>query len=194
MTIHLKNHPILAIAIGGSAGSVDALQKILHAVGKDFPCPIFTVIHLPPTQPSLLATLFNARLPITVKEAEDKEPIQNGTLYFAPPNYHLLIERNRSLSLSMEEPHHYSRPSIDVLFESAADTYGNGLLGILLTGANEDGAQGLKAISDAGGRTWVQDPKKSQVPTMPAAAIKLFRPHFVGTLNEIGSRIANLNL
>lgn len=193
MMIRFKKQPISAIAIGGSAGSVDAFQKIFHGIKPDFPYPIFAVIHLPPNQPSLLANLFQNRLPMTVKEAEDKELIKNGTLYFAPPNYHLLVERNRSLSLSTEEQHHYSRPSIDVLFESAADTYGVELLGILLTGANEDGASGLKTIADAGGHTWVQDPVTAQSSAMPAAALKLFRPHFVGSLTEIGSRIEKLN-
>ncbi|MBA2485730.1 MAG: chemotaxis protein CheB, partial [Nitrospira sp.] len=108
---------------------------------------------------------------LTVKEAKHKEPIVSGTIYFAPPDYHLLVESDRHLSLSSEEPVHYSRPSIDVLFESAADAYGRALLAIILTGTNEDGAHGVRAVCDAGGMALVQTPESAEARVMPEAAL-----------------------
>ena len=106
-----------------------------------------------------------------IKEAEEKENIQSGTIYFAPPNYHLLIEEDRSISLSNEEKVNYSRPSIDVLFESASDVYKSELIGIILTGANDDGAKGISCIESNGGLTIAQDPATAKYPIMPRSAI-----------------------
>ena len=141
-----------AIVIGGSAGAFEALSALLPGLAVDYPLPILIVVHLPPDRSSLFAELFRARCKIRVREAEDKEPIEPGVAYFAPPDYHLLVEADRRLSLSVEEPVLYSRPSIDVLFESAADAYSGGLIGVVLTGANSDGADGLKAVVEARGR------------------------------------------
>ncbi len=160
------------IVMGGSAGAVDALLQILPSLPVSFPLPIIVVVHVPAENKSALPDLFQARCAIRVKEAEDKEPLQGGTVYFAPPNYHLLVERDRRLSLSNEEPVVYSRPAIDVLFESAADAFGAGLLAIVLSGASVDGADGLAAVCKAGGRAIVQSPATASMPTMPQAALE----------------------
>ncbi|WP_040308614.1 chemotaxis protein CheB, partial [Asticcacaulis biprosthecium] len=139
-----------AIVIGASAGGVEALSAILPRLPADYPLPVMVVIHLPPDRRSLMAKLFDAKCAMSVREADDKEPIARGTVYFAPPDYHLLVETDRRLSLSSEEPVLFSRPAIDILFETAADAYGPGLVGIILSGANEDGAAGLKAVRAAG--------------------------------------------
>jgi two-component system, chemotaxis family, protein-glutamate methylesterase/glutaminase len=166
------NRPLAqAIVIGTSAGGVEALSAILPALPKDYPLPVMTVIHLPLNKNSVVAELFQSKCNVPVKEAEDKEPIRPGTVYFAPPDYHLLVETDGLLSLSSEETVHYSRPSIDVLFESAADTYGAGLIGIVLTGANDDGAAGLLFIHEQGGTALVQTPVDAQAPAMPWAAL-----------------------
>lgn len=164
---------LAAVAIGASAGAIQALLRMLPALPADFALPILVVIHVPPGRRSELAGLFAGKCRVAVREAEDKEPIVPGTVYFAPPDYHMLVEEGGTLSLSTDEPVFFSRPSIDVLFESAADAYGAGLLGIVLTGANEDGARGLKAIAEAGGQVLVQDPASAYARTMPDAALAL---------------------
>ncbi len=131
---------VQAVVMGASAGAVSALSQLLPALPKGYRLPILIVVHVPANPNTNLAGLFQPKCHVTVKEAEDKEPIVPGTVYFAPPDYHLLIERGRYVSLSVEEPVNFSRPSIDVLFESAADVYGRRLLGIILTGANHDAA------------------------------------------------------
>lgn len=161
-----------AIVIGASAGGGDALFNILPVLPEDYPLPIIVVLHLPPDKESLLAELFGQRSRMAVAEAEDKLPLAPGTIYFAPPNYHLLVERDMTLSLSNEEAVLFSRPSIDVLFESAAEAFGPRLMGIVLTGGNEDGAAGLKAIVARGGQAVVQDPAEAAVPVMPAAVLR----------------------
>ncbi|PTQ67263.1 chemotaxis protein CheB [Pseudomonas sp. GV071] len=182
-----------AVVVGASAGGVQALLAIFNGLGADYRLPIISVLHLPDDRRSHLAEVFQQRLGIRVKEADDKESLQGGTLYFAGAGYHLLIEDDRSFSLSREEPLHFSRPSIDVLFESAADVYGAGLMGILLTGANEDGAQGLATIKRCGGLTVVQDPADAQVPTMPQAALALHPADFVLPIPGIHALLAELN-
>ncbi|MBM3617239.1 MAG: chemotaxis protein CheB [Alphaproteobacteria bacterium] len=161
-----------AIVIGTSAGAVESLSAILPQLPADFPLPVIVVVHLPPDRKSILAGLFDDRCAMHVKEAEDTEPLEAGTIYFAPSDYHLLAEKDGHLSLSSEEPVLYSRPSIDVLFETAADAYGEGLLGIVLSGANEDGAAGLAAILAVGGEGWVQTPATAYASLMPEAALK----------------------
>jgi two-component system chemotaxis response regulator CheB len=162
--------PPEAVVIGASAGALEALSIILPALPAGFGLPLMIVVHVPPDKRSLLAELFQEKCRIAVREAEDKEPIAAGTAYFAPPDYHLLIETDKYLSLSSDESVLFSRPSIDVLFESAADAYGDALIAIVLSGANQDGAAGLKAVADAGGTAIVQSLDGAFATAMPEAA------------------------
>lgn len=159
-----------AVVIGASAGAIDALLAILPSLPKNYPLPIVVVVHLREDRESALVELFRRRCAMNVIEAEDKMPIEAGVVYFAPPDYHLLIEANQWLSLSVDEPVNYSRPSIDVMFQSAADAYRERLVGVVLTGANRDGAQGLRSILDAGAVALVEDPRFAYAPVMPQAA------------------------
>ena len=161
-----------AVVIGASAGAVEALSIILPSLPESFRLPIIIVVHVPPDRRSILVDLFRAKCAMFVEEAEDKMPISGGTIYFAPPDYHLLVETDQSLALSSDELVLFSRPSIDVLFESAADAYGAGLIGIVLTGANSDGAAGLAAICASGGLAVIQDPVNAFAPAMPEAALE----------------------
>jgi two-component system chemotaxis response regulator CheB len=149
---------------------VEALSAILPALPAQFALPVLVVVHVPPDRPSRLAELFRATCRLAVREAEDKEPMRAGIAYFAPPDYHLLVEADRSLCLSSDEPVLYSRPSIDVLFESAADAYGAALVAVVLSGANQDGAAGLRAVAAAGGVAIVQCPEEALAAAMPQAA------------------------
>jgi two-component system chemotaxis response regulator CheB len=176
-----------AVVIGASAGALEALSVILPALPADFALPLMIVVHMPPDRRSVLAELFQAKCRIAVREAEDKEPMRPGTAYFAPPDYHLLVETDKTLSLSDDEAVLYSRPSIDVLFESAADAYGRGLIGIVLSGANNDGAAGLKAVVDAGGVGIVQSPDDAFSSTMPEAAKAMSPGALVLSLPEIAA-------
>ncbi|CAN7625451.1 chemotaxis protein CheB [Acidovorax sp. LjRoot194] len=160
-----------AIVVGGSSGGVEALVALLPALPATLQAAMVVVLHLPRDRRSLLADIFRQRCALPMQEAGDKDRIEAGTVYFAPPDYHLLVDDGPRLSLSVDAPVHFSRPSIDVLFESAADLYGPRLVGILLSGANEDGAQGLAAIRSAGGLAIVQDPASAPMPTMPLAAL-----------------------
>jgi two-component system chemotaxis response regulator CheB len=181
-----------AIVVGASAGGVEALLKIFSGVRPGFRLPIITVLHVPEERRSQLAQVFQARLPIRVKEADDKEDIAPGTLYFAAPGYHLSVEADLSLSLSQEDRVFHSRPSIDILFESAADAYGKRLAGVLLTGANNDGAVGLSRIKLGGGMTVIQDPDHAQARAMPEAALALHEPDYLLPLNDIGQLLVEL--
>jgi two-component system, chemotaxis family, protein-glutamate methylesterase/glutaminase len=176
-----------AVVIGASAGALEVLSNLLPALPSDYRLPILIVVHLPPDNTSLFAELFRARCAIRVREAEDKEPIEPGVVYFAPPDYHLLVEEDKRLSLSDDEPVLFSRPSIDVLFESAADAYGGGLIGVVLTGANSDGANGLKAVVEAGGVAVVQSPGSAYAVAMPEAAIAACPAARVLPVNEIAA-------
>ncbi|AZE94630.1 Protein-glutamate methylesterase [Pseudomonas orientalis] len=183
---------IEAIVVGASAGGVEALLSIFGGLPDKFGLPIIAVLHLPDERRSQLADVFARRLRIPVKEARDKESIEAGTLYFAGPGYHLSVEQDRSLSLSQEERVHHSRPAIDFLFTSAADAYGQGLLAILLTGANQDGARGLAYVKQSGGTTVVQDPAEARIAVMPLAAMALHTPDHILSLSRIGSLLASL--
>ncbi|MFS0740033.1 chemotaxis protein CheB [Brevundimonas sp. 3P9-tot-E] len=162
--------PDRAVVIGASAGGVQALLALLPTLPADFPWPIFIVLHVPADRSNVLAPLFEAKCRVEVKEAEDKETARPGAVYFAPSDYHLLVESNGDMALSSDEAVNYSRPSIDVLFESAADAYGAGLTGVILTGANEDGAAGLRAVAAAGGIALVEEPAAAYAQAMPQAA------------------------
>jgi two-component system chemotaxis response regulator CheB len=181
-----------AIVVGASAGGVEALLKIFRTLPRGYRLPILTVLHVPDQRRSHLAEVFAQNLKIPVKEADDKETIAPGTLYFAGPGYHLSVESDFSLSLSQEERVFHSRPSIDVLFESAADAFGERLAGVLLTGANNDGARGMARISEYGGLTVVQDPAQALARTMPDAALALHTPDFLLPLPDIGSLLVEL--
>lgn len=183
---------IQAITVGASAGGVSALLSLFHALPADFQVPIVCVLHLPDDRHSQLAQVFKRRLGRPVCEAQDKQAVAPGMIYFAGPGYHLSVELDRSFSLSQEERVHFSRPSIDILFESAADAYGPALVGVLLTGANEDGARGLACIKQAGGLTIVQEPREAHIATMPSAAIALHRPDYILPLSGIGQLLATL--
>jgi two-component system, chemotaxis family, protein-glutamate methylesterase/glutaminase len=185
--------PLGLVVIGASAGAVEALSVLLPALSSSYPLPLVIVVHLPPNAPSLLPVLFSEKCAIGASEAQDKQPLLPGLAYFAPPDYHLLVEPSRVLSLNADEPVHFSRPSIDVLFESAAASLGPEVLGILLTGANSDGASGLCAIQRAGGYTVVQDPATAQSSAMPEAALRLFRPDRVLSLPQIADLLAQLD-
>jgi two-component system chemotaxis response regulator CheB len=181
-----------AVAIGASAGGVQALSVLLPALPAKAAVAVFVVLHLPRDRPSILAEVFSRKCLLDVREAQDKEPVIAGTVYFAPANYHLLLDHGPQLALSVDDLVHHSRPSIDVLFESAAEVYGNRLLGIILTGANEDGAQGLAAVHDAGGLTVVQTPETAQSPQMVISALKLRQPDYVLPLEEIAAMLSAL--
>jgi two-component system chemotaxis response regulator CheB len=182
-----------AVVIGSSAGALEALSSILPALPAKFNLPVMAVVHLPPDKRSNLAELLQAKCRIPVREADDKEPIAAGTVYFAPPDYHLLIEPDKSLSLSSDEPVLFSRPSIDVLFESAADAYGCGLIGIILTGANQDGAKGMRAVVGAGGAAIVQNPGGAYAAAMPEAAIEMCPSARVLSLDGIAAYLQEID-
>jgi two-component system chemotaxis response regulator CheB len=190
----LRGRRFEAVVIGGSAGGVDALVALLPALPAGYALPVFCILHLPGDRDSRLAELFGERLPMPVKEAADKEEIAPGTVYFAGPGYHLSVERDRIFSLSCEPPVHFARPAIDVLLESSADTYGPALAAILLTGANEDGADGMATVRARGGFTVVQDPLDAQVPTMPAAAIRRCKPNLILPLARIHALLPMLEM
>jgi len=168
-----------AVAIGASAGGIDALFTLLDGLEPPVNAAIVVVLHLPEDHESQLVSVFSNRMRVPVREAESRAPVAPGTLYFAPPGYHLLVEAERSFSHSCDPPVLFSRPSIDVLLESCAEVYGEGLVGIILTGANEDGARGLARVRALGGLTAVQEPAEAAHPTMPAAAATLAQPDFV---------------
>jgi two-component system chemotaxis response regulator CheB len=176
-----------AIVIGASSGGVEALSVLLPSLPARLRLPVFVVLHLPPDRPSRLADIFSRKCAVPVREAEDKLPVEAGTVYFAPPDYHLLLDVGPTLALSADEAVNYSRPSIDVLFESARDIYGHRLLAMLLTGASHDGAAGIHAIRFAGGCAVVQRPDTAQAPLMPESALKRGPVDFVLTLEEIAA-------
>ena len=160
-----------AMVIGASAGGVQALQQLLAALPAGFVPAVLVVLHLPAGRPSAVVDIMDRRCALPVHEALDKQPLAPGTVVFAPPDYHLLVEPDRTLALSVDPPVLHSRPAIDPLFESAAAVFGPRLLALLLTGASHDGSAGVAAVRRTGGRVWVQDPAEAQVATMPAAAL-----------------------
>jgi two-component system chemotaxis response regulator CheB len=174
-----------AVVIGVSAGGIDALKVILPALPVSFPLPIAIVQHRDKCSDGFLAEFLDRMSEVTVSEAEDKEPLCAGHAYMAPAGYHLLIESDRSFSLSVDSRVNHSCPSIDVLFESAADAFQESLIGIVLTGANADGAQGLKAIKAHGGLAIVQNPSTAQAAAMPRAALEATPVDYLVDLTQI---------
>jgi two-component system chemotaxis response regulator CheB len=181
-----------AIVIGGSAGALEALSVLLPALPADCTAAVAIVVHLPPSKPSRLAEVLGGKTALPVKQVEDKEPVTAGTVYVAPPDYHLLIERSRTFALSADDLIHFSRPAIDVLFESAAEAYGDRLAAIVLTGSNADGARGLLAVKRQGGLALVQSPAGVVAPRMPEAAIALAQPDRILPIEEIAAFLAGL--
>lgn len=180
------------IVIGTSAGGVDILKRLAPAFRKNGLIKVAIVIHLSPSGPNLIPSLLADNCELKVKEAEPGEPMEADTIYIAPPDYHLCIEPNHIVSLSTEEPVNFSRPSIDVLFDSAAYAYGPKTLGILLTGANHDGAVGMKTIQDAGGTTVIQKPQDAEWDTMPLSALEIMKPDHILTTEEIKELIQSV--
>lgn len=176
------------IVIGASWGGLNALSIIAHALPADFAMPLVIVQHRSKDHESLLAPLLQDQTPLPVAEIEDKEEIQPGRIYLAPANYHTLVD-GPNFSLSVDEPVRYSRPSIDVTFVSAADACGGRTVGVVLTGANEDGAFGLRRIADRGGYAIVQDPATAEVKTMPQGALKAVPGARVLPLEAIGPHL-----
>lgn len=183
---------IESVVIGGSAGAIDALLTLLPLLPDDFDVPVVVIVHLAPDKPSYMPEVLGSRTRLRVKEAEDKEPMQRGHLYVAPPNYHLLLERDRTFSLSMDAPLHFSRPSIDVTFDSAADVFADRLVGVLLSGANEDGAAGLARIADRGGTILIQRPSTATALAMPEAALAATQDNHVLSPAEIGTFLGRM--
>ena len=181
-----------AIVIGASAGGLEALEKILPVLEAGIPVPVFIVQHISASSDSYMVDYFDKKCMIRVKEAEDKELIQAGTAYFAPPDYHLLIEEDFTLSLSNEEKINYSRPSIDVLFQTAVWAYESQLIGVILTGANNDGAAGLSQVNAAGGFTIIENPKTALVKSMPQAAMSQSKADLILNLDKIGAQLNKL--
>jgi len=188
--------PVDAIVIGASAGGVEALSVLLPALPAKLRAAVFIVLHLPRERPSLLVEIFKTKCARPVSEAQDKEPVAPGAVYFAPPDYHLLIDKGLrgepQLSLSADELVNFSRPAIDVLFESAADIYRERLLGIILTGANQDGAAGLQTVQAFGGTAFVQRPQDATATLMPESAISLCPTARVLSLEQIASLLRTL--
>lgn len=174
-----------AIVIGGSAGSIPVLGKILGALPYNFPYPIIVCLHRMKNVAEGMSEIFKKVSLNEVFEPNDKEIIMKGKVYLAPSNYHMLIERNFTFSLSTDILENYSRPSIDITIESFSKTYLNGAIGVLLTGANKDGVEGMCILKKNGGTTIVQDPKECVAPYMPQAAIEKDCIDHVFTIDQI---------
>jgi two-component system chemotaxis response regulator CheB len=181
------------VGIGTSWGGLAALTTLLGGLPRDFSLPVVVVQHRGKDSDRLLSELLQDTTDMCVCEVEDKEPLTPGTVHIAPANYHLLID-DGYLSLTVEEPVRFSRPSIDVMLTSAADTYGSRAIGVVLTGANEDGSRGLSHIAKLGGRALVQDPRTAEIPIMPVAAIKAVPSAEIFPLDKLASRLIELSL
>ncbi|HEX6832417.1 MAG TPA: chemotaxis protein CheB [Rudaea sp.] len=188
----LADRDVAAVVIGASAGGVEALLEVLPAFRAGVRVAVFVVLHQPRDRMSLLPSIFAPKCALPVAEPDDKQDIDPGTIYFAPPDYHLLIEDGPRTALSIDDLVHFSRPSIDILFESAADVYGARLLAIVLSGGNEDGADGAAFVRRAGGIVVVQDPADAKVRTMPQFALDRSGADFVLPLLQIAQLLSTL--
>ena len=182
-----------AFFIGGSAGSLEVIINILPSLRTDLPFPIIIVLHRKSGLDSMLVDLLSHKTALPVKELEEKEAITAGIIYVAPPNYHVLIEKNGTFSLDASEKVNFSRPSIDVTFESAAEVFGEQAVCLLLSGSNTDGAAGLQMVSQKGGWALVQDPKNATVPFMPENALNHVHVDKVLQVSEMAHFINSLN-
>jgi two-component system chemotaxis response regulator CheB len=180
------------IAIGVSAGGMDALSIIIPGLPPAFPIPVVVIQHVSPHSDNYMTRFLDNISAIKVKEVDEKEKIKPGIVYTAPPNYHVLVEEDETFSLSMEGRINFARPSIDVFFQSAADVYGPHLVGVVLTGANNDGSQGIKMVKERGGLAIVQDPHTAEVDGMPRAAIEATKIDHILTLEQIGPFLVKL--
>ena len=181
------------VAIGTSLGGLNALTSLLRVLPEQFPVPIAIVQHRTnAADGSGLSRLLQEHCRLTIVEADDKMPLEAGRVYIAPADYHLLIEEPGMLALSTDAPVLAARPSIDVLFQTASEAYGDGLLGVLLTGASADGAEGLAAVKARGGRAIVEDPSTAECRTMPAAALSATAVDYVLPLTKIGEYLVTL--
>lgn len=181
-----------ALLIGGSAGALSPLLKILQKLPASFPLPVIIVLHRLNNNDDTLEHVLAHKTKLKIKEVEDKDAILPGHAYLAPADYHLLIEKNQRLSLDVSEKVLFSRPAIDVTFESAVAAYADGIIGIVLSGANADGSEGLRAIKDAGGVAIVQAPAEAEIAVMPESAIALAQPQYVEDTSNITARILQL--
>lgn len=186
------NRPIRAVVIGASAGGIKAITTILPALPDSFPVPIVVVLHQHPGGGTSWPDYLGRLTPLAVVEAEDKMPLTAGTIHCAPPGYHLLIEQDASFALSVDEKVHFARPSIDLLFSSAADAFGPALIGVILTGANADGAEGLAEIAAHGGTAVIQSPANAAWPAMPAAALQAVPQALIVDLDDIAATLIAL--
>lgn len=176
----MKPHKL--VAIGGSAGSLQVILAIAASLGDSYPIPVLVVLHRNVGFESSLEDLISARTGLPIKEVEEKDPVRGGTIYLCPADYHVLVEQDLSFSLDYSERVNFSRPSIDVIFRSAADVFGAGFLAVLLSGGNADGVEGLQYVKSRHGATLVQDPATAEVPYMPQQAITRMKPdHVLGT-------------
>ncbi|WP_061296287.1 chemotaxis protein CheB [Leptospira interrogans] len=182
-----------AIVIGVSAGGINAMKTILPTLPTQFGIPIVIVQHIGARSDGEWFRILEKLCNIKIKEAEEKEEIKSGMVYVAPPNYHLLIEKDRTFSFSIGERVNFSRPSIDVLFETASEVYEDKLIGVILTGANSDGAQGLKKIKENGGLAVVQDPLTAEIALMPRSAIEATSVDYVLSLEKIAELFIRLD-
>jgi two-component system chemotaxis response regulator CheB len=176
-----------AIVMGVSLGGMEALKRLLGALPAAFPAPVLVVQHLAPDAGNGLAPILDSLCTIRIKEADGGEQPQAGTVYLAPANYHLMVEGDGSLGLSVDPAVNHARPSVDVLFETAAEAFGPRLVGILLTGAGSDGSRGLRTIQRCGGRTLVQDPLEAKAASMPRSALDLMTPDAVLPLDGVAT-------
>ncbi|MFA7267744.1 MAG: chemotaxis protein CheB [Sterolibacterium sp.] len=192
MTTRLGQRRFQAVVVGVSTGGMQALKLLLGQLPADFPLPLVIVQHINPESDDSLARLLDELCGIRVKEADDQEQILPGTAYLAPPNYHLLLEQGGRLALSADPPVSFARPSVDVLFETAAEAYGPELVGVVLTGANCDGSRGLKTLKAMGGMAIVQDPADAEAPQMPSSALAATVVDHVLSLADIASQLVRL--
>jgi two-component system chemotaxis response regulator CheB len=174
-----------AVVIGASSGGMNAIKVIFSLLPKNFKTPIIIVQHIGAQSNNKWIELVNGISNICIKEADEKEKISHGLAYIAPPNYHLLIEKNKTFSLTVDERVNFARPSIDVLFESAAEAFKSKMIGVILTGSNTDGTKGLKRIKEYGGVTIVQDPSTAESEYMPASAIAAMQVDYILPLDRI---------
>lgn len=182
------------VVIGASAGGLDVCLSLLSDLSADFQFPIILAQHVCPNSKSHLAEILSNTTTLSVKDAEDKMPINSGCVYISPPGYHTQVEFNHTISLSADDPVNFSKPSIDVLFNSAAEIYQQSLIGVLLTGANSDGAKGLLSIQEHGGLVMTQDPTTALSPIMPVSGIKLTQTKNVYSPSRISLELNKLSI